>query len=74
MALTAATRKNAPNKLKWTEDMCDNFCDLCNALSECCVLNIPCKRDRFLLRTDVPGYDILCRVVRNCPWPFTPAS
>ena len=54
----AATRKNTPNKLKCTKDMCVNFCYLCNALSECCVLNIPCKRDRFLLQTDASGYGL----------------
>lgn len=49
--LTEATKKEAPNKVVWTDVMCSDFSFLCTALSDSCVLHIPVCGEMFVLQT-----------------------
>ena len=51
-SLTEATKKAAPAKIMWSDDMYDAFLYLCRALSDCCMLHIPVSCNKFLLQTD----------------------
>ena len=52
VALTAATRKAAPNKVVWTETMSNEFQYLCTSLYDMSILTIPTPSDKFVLQTD----------------------
>ena len=73
--LTVATRKTAPNRLEWTEAMCDDFCYLCTTLCDCCTLTLPCSKDVYVLQTDASGVGIsgilsVCRNGQELPVAF----
>ena len=53
-----ATKKAAPVKIMWSDDMYDAFLYLCHALSDCCMLLIPVSCDKFHLQTDTSGRGI----------------
>ncbi len=65
--LTEATKKAAPAKIMWSDDMYDAFLYLCRALSDCCMLHIPVSYDKFLLQTDASGRGIgaILSVIRD---------
>lgn len=58
LPLTDATKKNAPTKISWDEDMLSAFSILCNSLSDFSALVIPKPDDKFLLQTDASGRGI----------------
>ena len=65
--LTVATWKTAPNRLDWTEAMCDDSCFICTTLCDCCTLTLPCSNDVYVLLTGVSGIGIsgILSVYRN---------
>ena len=82
--LTNAIRKNNPNTLVWSPDICREFSHLCNALTHSCSLHVPLQSDSFLLQTDASGRGIsgilsvqregLELPVRFCPRKLSPAE
>ena len=52
-SLTKATRKVAPLKIEWTDEILSDFLYLCTSLSHSCTLTILLPNDCFLLQTDV---------------------
>lgn len=50
--LTDATKKAAPNRIKWTEKLCESFNDVRKVLSNSSALVIPRSDDTFVLQTD----------------------
>ena len=57
-SLTEATKKAAPAKIMWSDDIYDAFLYLCRASSDCCMLHIPVSDNKFLLQTDTSGRGI----------------
>ena len=66
-SLTEATKKAAPAKPMWSDDMYDAFLYLCHALSDCYMLHIPVSCDKFLLQAVASGRGIgaILRIIRD---------
>ena len=56
--LTNAIRKNKPNPLGRSPDMCCEFSHLCNTLAHSCSLHVHLQFDSFLLQIDGSGREI----------------
>ena len=66
-SLTEDTKRAAPAKIMWSDDMDDAFLYLCHALSNCCMVHIPVSCDKFLLQTNALGRGIgaILSVIRD---------
>ena len=54
-ALTDATRKSAPERVVWSDVMCDEFVFLKNVLCRVPCLTLPTPEDNFIIQTDASG-------------------
>ena len=67
VALTVTTRKAAPNKVVWTETMCNKFQYLCTSLNDMFILTTPTPSNKFVLQTDASARGIagVLRIIRK---------